>query len=52
MMPAGLFIVLAAVALLCGNVTQNLFVAAGMGVEILGLFLVTRSHLPGKRRKE
>lgn len=45
LLPAGWFIVLAALVLLRAVVPQNLFIAAGMGVEILGLVLFTRSHL-------
>ena len=52
MMPAGLFIVLAALVLLRTLLAQNLFVAAGIGVEILGLVLFTRSHLMSKRGNE
>lgn len=52
MMPAGLFIVLAAVVLLRTLLAQNLFVAAGIGVETLGLVLFTRSHLMSKRGNE
>jgi hypothetical protein len=52
MMPAGWFIVLAALVLLRAVVAQHLFVAAGGGVEILGLVLFTRSHLEAKRGNE
>lgn len=52
MMPAGWFIVLAALVLLRALVAQHLFVAAGVGVEILGLVLFTRSHLEAKRGNE
>jgi hypothetical protein len=52
MMPAGLFIILAAVVLLRLSLAQNLFVAAGIGVEILGLVIFTRSHLMTKRGNE
>jgi hypothetical protein len=49
MMPAGWIIVLAALVLLRMSLAQNLFITAGMGVEILGLVLFTRSHLEAKR---
>jgi hypothetical protein len=49
LMPAGWMIVLAALLLLRAFVAQHLFVAAGVGVEILGLVLFTRSHLAPKR---
>ncbi|MDR3677075.1 MAG: hypothetical protein P4N24_16415 [Acidobacteriota bacterium] len=52
MMPSGWFIVLTALILLRGVVAQDLFVAAGAGVEILGLVLFTRSHLMVKRGHE
>jgi hypothetical protein len=52
MMPAGWFIVLAALVLLRAVAAQYLFVAAGAGVEILGLVLFTRSHLEAKRGNE
>jgi hypothetical protein len=52
MMPAGWFIVLAALVLLPAVLARNLFIAAGIGVEILGLVLFTRSHLVAKRGNE
>ena len=52
MMPAGWLIVLAAVVLLRTSLSLNLFIAAGVGVEILGLVLFTRSHLVVKRGNE
>ena len=51
-MPAGWFIVLAALVLLHASVALNLFVAAGLGVEIMGLVLFTRAHLLIKRGNE
>jgi hypothetical protein len=48
MMPAGWFIVLAALMLLRTVLMQNLFIAAGVGVEILGLVLLIRGHLTAK----
>jgi len=52
MMPAGWFLVLAALVLLRAFVARNLFIAAGMGVEIMGLVLFTRAHLVPKRGHE
>jgi len=52
MMPAGWFIVLAALVLLRAYLARNLFIAAGMGVEILGLVLLTRAHWDAKRGNE
>ena len=42
---AGWGIVLTAVALLASALPRTCFVLAGMGVEMLGLILVVRSHL-------
>jgi len=52
MMPAGWFIVLAAVVLLRALLPESLFIAAGIGVEILGLVLFARSHMPAKGGNE
>jgi hypothetical protein len=49
LMPAGWFIVLAALVLLRPNPSLDLFVAAGLGVEMLGLILFVRSHTLVKR---
>jgi hypothetical protein len=48
MLPAGWFIILSALALLHTFMAQHVFVAAGIGVEILGLVLFARSHLTAK----
>ncbi len=42
---AGWGIVLAAVVLLASTLPRTAFVLAGLGVEVLGLILVVRSHL-------
>ncbi|MGD1157292.1 MAG: hypothetical protein ABSA41_15880 [Terriglobia bacterium] len=52
MMPAGWFIVLAALVLLKAYLMQNLFMSAGVGVEVLGLILFALSHVPSKGGKE
>jgi hypothetical protein len=52
MMPAGWFIVLAALVLLPALLARNLFITAGLGVEILGLVLFTRAHLAAKGGNE
>jgi hypothetical protein len=52
MMPAGWFIVLAALVLLRAFLAQNMFIAAGIGVEIMGLALFTRAHLLAKGGNE
>lgn len=41
---AGWGIVLAALGVLAPGIPQNCFIVAGVGVEILGLVLVIRSH--------
>ncbi len=51
-LPAGWFIVLAALVLLRAFLAQNLFIAAGIGVEIMGLVLVARAHRTAKGRNE
>jgi hypothetical protein len=45
LLPSGWIIVLAAVALLKSGVSQNVFVLAGVAVEILGMALIFRAHL-------
>jgi hypothetical protein len=52
LMPAGWIIVLAALVLLRVFLARNLFIAAGVGVEILGLVLFARSHLTATRGNE
>jgi hypothetical protein len=52
MMPAGWFIVLTALVLLRASAPRNIFITAGMGVELLGLILFTRSHLAAKGGNE
>ncbi len=44
LMPSGWIIVLAALALLPPGGARVLFILAGMGVEMLGLVVVVRSH--------
>ncbi len=46
---AGWGLVLSAVALLASMGLRASFVLTGLGVELLGLFLVIRSHLPPRR---
>ena len=45
MLPAGWVIVLAALVLLRISIVQNIFVTAGLGVELVGLVLLTHAHL-------
>ena len=51
LLPAGWFLVLAAVVLLPPAPPQAAFSLAGVAVEILGLTLVVRSHLIPHRDK-
>jgi ABC-type transport system involved in cytochrome bd biosynthesis fused ATPase/permease subunit len=43
---SGWLLVLAAIAMLNGGVARNAFVTAGLAVEVLGLILTGRAHLP------
>ena len=52
LLPAGWLIVLAAVAILSSASPRTGFVLAGVGVEVLGLILVVRSHLTMQRERE
>jgi hypothetical protein len=49
---AGWLIVLAAVALLAPALPRAAFVLAGLGVEVLGLIFVVRSHLVVRGERE
>jgi hypothetical protein len=49
---AGWLIVLAAVALLATALPRAVFVLAGLGVEVLGLIFVVRSHLAQRGERE
>lgn len=49
LMPAGWLIVLAALVLLPTFPAKSAFVAAGSGVEVLGLILFARTHGGAKR---
>jgi hypothetical protein len=52
MLPAGCFLVLAALVLLRAYAPRDLFVAAGIGVEVMGLVFFTRAHIVAKRGHE
>jgi hypothetical protein len=45
---AGWLLVLCAVRILTAGMAQNAFVSAGIGVEVLGLVVAVRAHLPGR----
>ena len=49
---AGWLIVLTAVALLAPALPRAVFVLAGLGVEVLGLIFVVRSHLAVRGERE
>ena len=49
---SGWLLVLSSVILLGSAVPRTAFMLAGMGVEVLGLVLVTRSHLVPRRERE
>ena len=52
LLPAGWFIVLAAVVLLHPGASRGAFVLAGIGVQALGLVFLVRSHLTAKDEDE
>jgi len=49
---AGWILVLAAIALLAAAGPRGAFLLAGVGVEVLGLVLLARSHLTPKKEDE
>ena len=51
MLPAGWFLVLAAIVLFASPSLRGAFVLAGIAVETLGLILVFRSHLIPREEK-
>jgi hypothetical protein len=51
MLPAGWFLVLAAIVLFSAAPLRAAFVLAGVAVETLGLILVFRSHLIPREEK-
>jgi len=52
LLPAGWGLVIAAVILLAAAGPRTAFVLAGFAVEMLGLVLLARSHMPPARRRE
>ena len=52
LLPAGWFLVLAAVVLFAGPPLRAVFVLAGAAVEVLGLVLAFRSHLVRREEEE
>ncbi|HZU26725.1 MAG TPA: hypothetical protein VFA04_14465 [Bryobacteraceae bacterium] len=52
LLPAGWLIALAAIVLLIAPVPRNGFVLAGVAVQLLGLVLVVRSHMPVRGARE
>jgi len=51
LLPAGWGLVIAAVILLAASGPRTAFVIAGFGVELLGLVLLVRSHMPPGRER-
>ncbi len=51
LLAAGWGIVLSAIALLRAPAVAGGFIAAGIGVEVLGLALAARSHIAARGRK-
>jgi hypothetical protein len=49
LLPAGWGLVIAALILLAASGPRTAFVFAGFGVELLGLTLLVRSHVPVRR---
>ena len=47
-MPAGCFLILAALVLFPGGATQAAFILCGIAVEALGLGVAIRGHLPAR----
>ena len=52
LMPAGWFLVLAALALLPSDPARAAFVFAGLGVEAVGLVVVLRSFAPPREDRK
>jgi hypothetical protein len=51
LLPAGWGLVIAALILLAASGPRTAFVLAGFGVELLGLALLVRSHMPPRRER-
>ncbi len=51
LLPAGWGLVIAALILLAASGPRTAFVLAGLGVELLGLVLLVRSHVPPRRNR-
>lgn len=51
LLPSGWGLVIAAVMLLARSGPRTAFVLAGLGVEVLGLVLLVRSHVPPRRER-
>lgn len=52
LLPAGWLLVVSALMLLAAAVPRGVFVAAGLGVEALGLILLVRTHLGAGRERQ
>jgi hypothetical protein len=51
LLPSGWALVIAAIVLLAAPSPRTAFVFAGLGVELLGLVLLVRSHIPPRRER-
>jgi hypothetical protein len=49
-MPAGLFLTLAALMLFADPTRRSVFVLCGLAVEVLGLVVAVRGHMPARGR--
>jgi hypothetical protein len=49
LLPAGWGLVIAALILLAAAGPRTAFILAGFGIEVLGLVLLIRSHIPPRR---
>jgi hypothetical protein len=49
-MPAGFFLTVAALVLFADPTRRGLFVLCGLAVEVLGLIVAVRGHMPARGR--
>lgn len=52
LLPSGFFLVLAALVLLPAQAMRFAFVAAGLGVEVLGVGLLTRAYTLAQKERQ
>jgi len=51
-MAAGWILMLAAVAMLTSLPSRTAFCVAGLAVEMLGFLLLTRTHIPKRKKRD